>query len=1033
MKTCPTCGQQLAEVVSRCPNCSTECGPGRGHIGDYRLIALIHENPASLFYKAKYRDTDPPVLIRLFKPEAGLDEQIAGRLRQEIERRRERTSDRLIRHLALERTSTDEWYQVSEWVDAVRWDNLIAQGYFQDRAQAFALFVDMARALEELHQREYFIPRLIKEDFLLVRQDSGGLAVRLDHKLSRFLDPTDPRPTPELRGLLDCHPDVLGDRPLGPASETWSLGRLFAELLAGSHEGCDHHALVSGLELPPKARLLLHRMLHDNPAQRPSNVATIVETLSEIARVESEPAAVGRLDAAHARVSRLRHWVFGLAGGFAFFILLGIALQLGYGVFSHDSERQMQRQAARLKNSVALIVTHYWLDAQGKRLFDVTSAGSAFLVDREGYLVTNRHVAAPWWNNTDFRYKLSELGQSGIAANFGHEQYLWFDNAKALYSNRNPLDNPRTGDLYRLETAYRNDGGKLRVELVTAIPPPLSPLEQHNAVLDDDVAILKVSPVPAGLPPLLLAAPEKNPLQPLENVATLGFPHGAIHMPDERIQASVTKGSVRRVFDHVIQIDASLHPGNSGGPVIDQDGKVIGIASAIATHGESQILPDFGMVLPIEMAQELLEDVKRGHVTWDPIPDPGLPIQKGQMLSHARNGRWDKAVVLAETLGVNAVDADNLVSAAVVLFCNGKTDTARALLEGSLLSSRETGYARWLLTLIDWKGGRADQSEHFQTLLTEHWASNGAVYRHLAAMLEKPFDARQLLSGAGDRKQRTAIRYIQALLALRNRQPEMAERALQAALIESSENELDFLLVRSELERLQERRLLALAASPIFKQAYRKETEAFWEQYESRVRPKKRDRAEDVANLLTEFPADLRPDQLESALDVLLRLLESDPLWRMPMVNIASIHATQGEWSDALNWVRRYLSKAGFEDDNRLGMSLLYGQLLVLANHPKEGGDALAAFAANTHNDWFRDVALLLLGKKQAAELASRAAEHPAQWLILHVALGLHGEAEGDLADAIRHYRLALESQMTHWVEYGFARNRIEILRWESE
>ena len=62
-------------------------------------------------------------------------------------------------------------------------------------------------------------------------------------------------------------------------------------------------------------------------------------------------------------------------------------------------------------------------------------------------------------------------------------------------------------------------------------------------------------------------------------------------------------------IDNVIQTDASINPGNSGGPLLDADGRVIGINSQIATGGSSGSV-GIGFAVPINTAKDLLPTLK---------------------------------------------------------------------------------------------------------------------------------------------------------------------------------------------------------------------------------------------------------------------------------------------------------------------------------------------------------------------------------------------------------------------------------------
>ncbi len=63
----------------------------------------------------------------------------------------------------------------------------------------------------------------------------------------------------------------------------------------------------------------------------------------------------------------------------------------------------------------------------------------------------------------------------------------------------------------------------------------------------------------------------------------------------------------------VVQTDASINPGNSGGPLLDANGRVIGINSQIATGGAGQGSVGIGFAVPINTAKELLPKLKAGE------------------------------------------------------------------------------------------------------------------------------------------------------------------------------------------------------------------------------------------------------------------------------------------------------------------------------------------------------------------------------------------------------------------------------------
>ncbi|MEC9390839.1 MAG: serine protease [Myxococcota bacterium] len=96
----------------------------------------------------------------------------------------------------------------------------------------------------------------------------------------------------------------------------------------------------------------------------------------------------------------------------------------------------------------------------------------------------------------------------------------------------------------------------------------------------NDLALLRVSGLAGSAParPLREAAPRQG-----EVIYGLGHPFapaaGRTAAMEGMLQWSISAGLVSNVGPRLIQTDAALNPGNSGGPAVDSDGRVVGIAS----------------------------------------------------------------------------------------------------------------------------------------------------------------------------------------------------------------------------------------------------------------------------------------------------------------------------------------------------------------------------------------------------------------------------------------------------------------------
>ena len=120
---------------------------------------------------------------------------------------------------------------------------------------------------------------------------------------------------------------------------------------------------------------------------------------------------------------------------------------------------------------------------------------------------------------------------------------------------------------------------------------------------------------------------DSNQLRVGQTVIAIGNPFGLVGGP------SVTVGVVsalnrhilaERVYENLIQTDASINPGNSGGPLLDLNGKVVGINTANIPGAQG-----IGFAIPINTAKGVLEDiVKHGRVTRPWLGVIGLDVSR---------------------------------------------------------------------------------------------------------------------------------------------------------------------------------------------------------------------------------------------------------------------------------------------------------------------------------------------------------------------------------------------------------------------
>src|SRR3954454_4440261 len=143
-----------------------------------------------------------------------------------------------------------------------------------------------------------------------------------------------------------------------------------------------------------------------------------------------------------------------------------------------------------------------------------------------------------------------------------------------------------------------------------------------------DLALLKVDPDGLSLNPLELGSAKD--VQVGDPAVPIGNPFGL----SRTLTTGVVSAKQRRIeapngfaIDNVLQTDAPIIPGNSGGPLLDAAGRVIGINSQIETGGSSRGNVGIGFAVPIDTAQTVLPQLKaNGTVARAWLGVSSLPI-----------------------------------------------------------------------------------------------------------------------------------------------------------------------------------------------------------------------------------------------------------------------------------------------------------------------------------------------------------------------------------------------------------------------
>jgi S1-C subfamily serine protease len=179
-----------------------------------------------------------------------------------------------------------------------------------------------------------------------------------------------------------------------------------------------------------------------------------------------------------------------------------------------------------------------------------TATGSGFVVDEDGTILTNAHVVS---------------GADSVKVSFSED-----------------------GDAIDAEVKGVDESSDLAVLKI-------DPSEVENLVA---MPLGDSSQAEVGDPVVAIG----NPFG-LQRTATTGIVSA--------VQREITAPNGFQIRD-VIQTDASINPGNSGGPLLDANGRVIGINSQIATGGTSQGSVGIGFAVPINTAKSLLPELRQG-------------------------------------------------------------------------------------------------------------------------------------------------------------------------------------------------------------------------------------------------------------------------------------------------------------------------------------------------------------------------------------------------------------------------------------
>ncbi len=219
-----------------------------------------------------------------------------------------------------------------------------------------------------------------------------------------------------------------------------------------------------------------------------------------------------------------------------------------------------------------------------------------------------------------------------------------------------------------------NDGREFDAEIVGTDP-------------QSDIAVLSISKV--KLVPLPLG--DSAALEVGEWVIAIGNPFGLSHTLTVGVVSAKGRSSLGiNDYEDFIQTDAAINPGNSGGPLVNLDGQVIAMNTAIFTNSGGSM--GIGFAIPINLIKNITEqlmatgEVKRGYL--------GVVIQQlNQDLAESFDLKINQGVLIAQVMEDSPAAKAGLKEGDVIINYQGSPVTSvgsfRNLVAASLPASQQ--------------------------------------------------------------------------------------------------------------------------------------------------------------------------------------------------------------------------------------------------------------------------------------------------------------------------------------------------------
>jgi periplasmic serine protease, Do/DeqQ family len=192
---------------------------------------------------------------------------------------------------------------------------------------------------------------------------------------------------------------------------------------------------------------------------------------------------------------------------------------------------------------------------------------------------------------------------------------------------------------------------------------------------ETDLAVLKVDA--KDLPAITLADPDQSHVGDV--VLAIGNPFGVGQTVTQGIISALGRSHLGiNTFENFIQTDASINPGNSGGALVDTNGHLVGVNSAIYSRSGGSM--GIGFAIPVSLTKQVMEQIiRQGGVVrgWVGIEAQDITPQLAESfrLSHTRGS------LIAGVLRNSPAEKAGLKPGDILLQINGNkvTDSSTML------------------------------------------------------------------------------------------------------------------------------------------------------------------------------------------------------------------------------------------------------------------------------------------------------------------------------------------------------------------